>query len=287
MTKEQLIGLKQKAVACRLSILRMLRASGHGHVGGAMSATDIVTALYFYKMKVDPGDPARADRDRFILSAGHKCLVQYAALCEKGFFPKDVLDTYGQLGTKIPGHPDMHKLPGVEASTGALGHGLSIAVGMALSMKLDKKDSRVYVVMGDGELPEGSNWEAAAAAAHHNLDNLVLFVDFNGLQISGKVQEVMDMTPIADHFKAFGWETIEIDGNSMEEVVDVLDRVPLKSGKPTAIVAHTTKAKGISFGEGDVAFHFWSPTAEELDRAEEELKQLALHYEKELEEVKA
>ncbi len=199
------------------------------------------------------------DRDRFILSAGHKCLAQYAALAEKGFFSKEVLDTYGSLGSHIPGHPDMHKLPGVEANTGALGHGLSIATGMALSMRLDHKKSKVYVVMGDGELAEGSNWEAAAAAAHHKVNNLVAFVDFNGLQISGRVQDVMDMTPIADHFKAFGWDTVDIDGNDMAQIVDILDRAPL-SDKPTMVVAHTVKSKGLSFGENDVAFHFWNAT---------------------------
>jgi len=182
-------------------------------------------------MKVDPENPGLPDRDRFLLSAGHKCLAQYAALAEKGFFPKDVLDTYGELNSHIPGHPDMHKLPGVEANTGALGHGLSIAVGMALGMRLDGCDSKVYVVMGDGELAEGSSWEAAAAAAHYGIDSLVVFVDFNGLQISGRVQDIMNFTPIADHFAGFGWAVHEIDGNSMEEIVDVLDGLPLEKGK--------------------------------------------------------
>ena len=175
----------------------------------------------------------------------------------------------------------MHKLPGVEANTGALGHGLSIATGMALSMRLDNKKSKVYVVMGDGELAEGSNWEAAAAAAHHKVNNLVAFVDFNGLQISGRVQDVMNMTPIADHFKAFGWDTVDIDGNDMAQVVDILDRAPL-SDKPTMVVAHTVKSKGLSFGENDVAFHFWNATEELLKQAEQELGDLAASYEKEL-----
>ncbi len=283
MTRNELLDLQLKAVNVRLNILRMIRASGHGHVGGALSAADIVTALYFYKMRVDPADPKWEDRDRFILSAGHKCLVQYAALAEKGYFPPEIMDTYGSLGAKIPGHPDMHKLPGVEANTGALGHGLSIAVGMALSMKMDKKDNRVYVVTGDGELPEGSNWEATAAAAHYHLDNLTVFVDFNGLQISGKVQDVMDMTPIADHFRAFGWEAVDIDGNDMAAVVDVLDSLPLKSGKPTAVIAHTVKAKGLSFGENDVAFHFWNAKEEQLAQAESELAALAAKLQSEKE----
>lgn len=271
MKKNELTDLQLKAVRVRLNILRMVRASGHGHVGGALSAADIVTALYFYKMRLDPSDPKWEGRDRFILSAGHKCLVQYAALAERGFFPPEIMDTYGSLKSRIPGHPDMHKLPGIEANTGALGHGLSIANGMALSMKLAGKDNRVYVVTGDGELPEGSNWEAAAAAAHYHLDNLTVFVDFNGLQISGRVKEVMNMTPIDEHFRAFGWETAVIDGNDMAAVVDVLDRVPLRTGKPTAVIARTVKAKGLSFGEDDVAFHFWNSTPELLDRAEAEL----------------
>lgn len=259
----------------------MLRAGRAGHVGGAFSAMDILTALYFYKMTTDPNNPKMPERDRFILSAGHKCLSQYAALAEKGYFPKEVLDTYGSLGTKIPGHPDMYKLPGIEANTGALGHGLSIALGMALSFRMEESDSKVYVVMGDGELAEGSNWEAAAAASHHNVDNLVVFVDYNGLQISGKVKEVMNFTPIAERFASFGWETIEIDGNDMEQIVDVLDKAPLKTGKPTLIVAKTIKAKGLSFGENQAGFHYWKTTDELLDQAENELKELVLQYEKE------
>ena len=198
-------------------------------------------------------------------------MVQYAVLAEKGFFDKSVLDTYGALKTKIPGHPDMHKLPGVEANTGALGHGLSIASGMALGLRMDGKDAKVYTILGDGELAEGSNWEAAAAAAHHKLDNLVAFVDFNGLQISGKVQDVMNFTPIADHFAAFGWAVTDIDGNNMEQVVDTLDRLPLEKGKPSLIVAHTVKSKGISFAENVAAYHYWTPSQEELQKAQEEI----------------
>lgn len=283
MDKKELLELQLKAVDCRLNILRMVKASGHGHVGGALSAADIVTALYFYKMNIDPTDPAMPDRDRFILSAGHKCLIQYAALAERGYFSKDILDTYGSLGCKIPGHPDMHKLPGVEANTGALGHGLSIAVGMALSLRSSAPNAKVYVVTGDGELPEGSNWEAIAAAAHYKLSNLVVFVDFNGLQISGKVTDVMNMTPIADKFRAFGWAAVEIDGNNMEAVVNTLDSLPLDQNKPAAVIAHTVKAKGLSFGEGNVAYHFWNATAELLAQANSELTALRQQYLEEME----
>ena len=263
----------------------MVEASDHGHLGGAMSCLDIVTALYFHTMKVRPEDPKWADRDRFLLSAGHKCMVQYAVLAEKGYFDKSVLDTYGSLKTKIPGHPDMYKLPGVEANTGALGHGLSIASGMALSLRADGKDSRVFVVMGDGELAEGSNWEAAAVAAHYGLDNLVVFVDFNGLQISGKVDEVMNFTPIADHFAAFGWAVRDIDGNNMEEVVATLDSLPLEKGKPNLIVAHTVKSKGVSFAENKASYHYWTPKAEELAAAIAEVEENIARLEKEVEEA--
>lgn len=283
MTKQELIHLKTKAIDIRLNILRMIKAAGHGHVGGAMSAADIVTALYFYKMRIDPKNPAWKDRDRFILSAGHKCLVQYAALAEKGYFDKKIMDTYGSLDSKIPGHPDMHKLPGIEANTGALGHGLSIAVGMALSLQLDKKTGKVYVITGDGELPEGSNWEAIAAASHYHLSNLTVFVDFNGLQISGPVQEVMNMTPITDKFKAFGWNTVEINGNAMDEIVHVLDQTSYESTKPLAVISHTVKAKGLSFGENNAAYHFWNADTKLLEQAKKELNDLKEQYEKELE----
>jgi transketolase len=249
----------------------MIEAGHAGHMGGALSCIDIVTALYFYAMNVDPKNPAMPDRDRFILSAGHKCMAQYAVLAEKGFFDEKVLDTYGSLNTKIPGHPDMYKLPGVEANTGALGHGLSIGLGMALGLRLDGKKSRVYVVMGDGELAEGSNWEAAAAAAHHGADNLTVFVDCNGLQISGKTADIMNMTPVGDHFAAFGWAVSEIDGNSMDEITRILDRIPLEPGKPSLIAAHTVKARGLSFAEGNVKYHYWKPGEDELKKAVDEL----------------
>lgn len=272
MTRQQIIkSLELTAARSRKNLLRMVKASDHGHMGGAMSSMDMVTALYFYKMKVDPANPKWEERDRFLLSAGHKCMVQYAVLAEKGFFDKAVLDTYGSLKTPLPGHPDMYKLPGVEGNTGALGHGLSIATGMALSFRMDKKPNRVYTILGDGELAEGSNWEAAAAAAHHKLDNLTAIVDFNGLQISGKVADVMNFTPIADRFAAFGWSVIDIDGNDMEQVIDTLDKLPLETGKPTMIVMHTVKSKGLSFAENIASYHYWTPKAEELNKAFDEI----------------
>lgn len=262
--------LEYRAALCRQKVLRMIAAGKAGHMGGSMSCLDVMTALYFHTMNIDPNTPKDPQRDRFILSAGHKCMALYAVLCERGFFEEALLDTYGSLGTKLPGHPDMHKLPGVEANTGALGHGLSIATGMALGLQ---DGQRVFTVLGDGELPEGSNWEAAAAASHHKLDNLSAFVDVNGLQISGWTKDVMDMESISEKFAAFGWAVKEIDGHDMEQIVETLDRLPLETGKPSAIVMRTIKGKGLSFAENKVAYHYWKPDAEEFSKAEAELSE--------------
>lgn len=267
MSTEVVNGLKLKAAKCRRNVIRLVEASHHGHLGGALSCLDIVTALYFYKMNIDPEDIKNENRDRFILSAGHKCMAQYAVLAEKGIFKKELLDTYGKLMSHLPGHPDMHKLPGIEANTGALGHGLAIGVGMAYGLKTARKTSNVYVVLGDGELAEGSNWEAIAAAAHFGVDNLTVFLDYNGLQISGKVEEVMNYMPLSEKFKSFGWAVKEIDGNSMEEIVSALDELPFKENKPSMIIAHTVKSKGISFAENKMQYHYWSPGNDELEAA--------------------
>lgn len=269
--KNKVIKLQLLAARCRKNVLRMIRAGGHGHVGGALSAIDIITALYFEKMHIDPHNPGMEDRDRFLLSAGHKCLAQYAVLAERGYFDKSILDTYGNLGSAIPGHPDMHKLPGIEANTGSLGHGMSIACGIAMAGKADGKNYSVYCVTGDGELPEGSNWEAAAAAAKFKLDNLTVFVDNNHLQISGDVTEVMNMEPIDKKFIDFGWAVRIIDGNNMAEILDVLDALPLEKGKPNMILCRTVKAKGMSFAENNVAYHFWNASEELLCQAEQEI----------------
>ena len=261
------IELALAAARARRLVLRMMEAGRSGHLGGALSAIDIVTAIYLKALAFDRTDPAAPGRDRFVLSAGHKALAQYAVLALSGLVPLDVLDRFGSFKSPIPGHPDMHKLPGIEANTGALGHGLAIACGMALGARLDRSGSRVFVVMGDGELPEGSNWEGAAIAAHHRLDNVVVFVDANGLQISGRTRQVMNMAPIARKFRAFGWATDEINGNDMSQIAEVLARLPLAAGKPTAVVAHTVKAKGIGFLEGTAASHYWKPTQDELTEA--------------------
>lgn len=269
--KNQILELRLTAAKCRKNVLRMVRAGGHGHVGGALSAIDIVTALYFGKMNIDPDNPEKEDRDRFLLSAGHKCLAQYAVLAERGYFPREVLDTYGQLGSRIPGHPDMHKLPGIEANTGALGHGISIAAGIALSAKISKTNYSVYAITGDGELTEGSNWEGAAAAAKFMLDNLTVFVDYNHLQISGDVTEVMNMEPVDAKFADFGWAVRVIDGNDMNQIMQVLEALPFCEGKPSLVLCKTVKAKGLSFGENQAAFHFWDASEELICQAEAEL----------------
>lgn len=271
MNDKELIRLESVALQIRRNILRMIRAGKAGHVGGALSSAEILTALYFRIMKVDPLNPKWPGRDRFVLSAGHKCLVLYAALAEKGFFDKSILDTYGDLGSRIPGHPNMHKLPGVESNTGALGHGLSIAGGMALGLRLDKSDAKVYVLMGDGELAEGSNWEAASAASMHKLDNLVVFVDRNRLQISGPTVDVMSYEPLDQRWRAFGWSVRVIDGHNLASIVRNVEDTPFEPGKPSLIIADTVKSKGMSFAEGKVSYHYWKATPEEMEQAMREL----------------
>jgi len=269
-TKEE-SQLKWTALNIRKKILRMIRAGKGGHVGGAMSSVEIVTALYFNLMNSDPQNPQWRERDRFVLSAGHKCLVLYAALAEKGYFDESILDTYGDLGSKIPGHPDMHKLPGVETNTGALGHGLSIAGGMALGLKMDHLDSKVYVLMGDGEIEEGSNWEAAAACSHYGLDTILVFIDRNFLQISGPTSEVMNYEPLKERWEAFGWGVREVDGHNLSEIIGNAKEIPFKEGRPSIILANSVKGKGLSFAEGKVGYHFWNATPEELEIAKEDL----------------
>jgi transketolase len=263
--------LEYHAARCRRNVVRMVRSGGAGYMGGAMSCLDILTALYFHALNVDPANPGKPDRDRFVLSAGHKAMALYAVLAERGFFEEDLLDTYGKLGSRLPRNPDMHKLSGVEANTGALGHGLPIAVGMALGLHDSGLKSRVFVLLGDGELAEGSNWEAASAASHYGLDNLTVFVDDNGLQTGGRSEDIMSMEPVELRFDAFGWATKVINGNDMAEIVETLDLLPLERGHPSAIIAHTVKGHGISFAQDSVAHHYWKPDEDELSSAEHEL----------------
>ncbi len=268
------IALEKIAVQNRKNVLRLMKASRMGHIGGALSAIDIITALYFKIMRVDPQNPVWPQRDRFVLSAGHKCLALYATLAEKGFFSHEILDTYGALCSKLGGHPDMYKVPGVETNTGALGHGLSIAGGMAMGYKMDGLDAKVYVVMGDGELAEGSNWEAAAAASHHKLDNLLVFVDRNHLQISGPTVDVMSYEPLDKRWQAFGWSVREIDGHDMKQIVENATDIPFEKDRPSVIIADTVKSKGLSFLENKVEYHYWKASDEDLKTAEQELNKI-------------
>ncbi|MBN1144311.1 MAG: transketolase [Bacteroidales bacterium] len=285
MGKNEILNLEYTALNLRRNILRLIRAGESGHVGGALSSVEILTALYFNLLKIDPKKPDWPQRDRFVLSAGHKCLVLYAALAERGFFDKSVLDTYGALDSRVPGHPNMHKLPGVETNTGALGHGLSIAGGMSLGLKLDKSDSKVFVVMGDGELAEGSNWEAASAAAMHKLDKLIVFVDRNKLQISGPTVEVMSYEPLEERWRSFGWGVRTIDGHNLETIIDTVNQTPFTKGKPSVIIADTLKSKGLSFAEGKVSYHYWKAKPQELEQAEKDLDVMEKLLKTKMEEI--
>jgi len=250
----------------------MIGKAGSGHPGGSLSAVEIVTALYFRVMRLDPKNPHWPDRDRFILSKGHAAPLLYAALAEKGFFPKEWLLTLRQLGSPLQGHPHCRYLPGVEVSTGSLGQGLAVGNGMALAARLDKRDYRIYVLLGDGELQEGMVWEAAMAASHYGLDNLTAIVDRNFLQIDGSTEQVMSLEPVEDKFRAFGWEARTIDGHDFPQILEALDWARRVKGKPAAIVAHTIKGKGVSFMENNPDWHGKAPKPEEVERALAELQ---------------
>lgn len=271
VNQEQLGALKDRARRMRIDILKALHGCGSGHTGGSLSSTDIAAALYFYKMKYDPKRPDWKGRDYFILSKGHAAPLLYTALAHAGFFDQAELCTLRKLGSRLQGHPDSKHLPGVEISTGSLGQGLSVACGLALAHKLDKAPNRVYALLGDGELQEGQVWEAAMTAAHYKLDNLCAFVDNNGLQIDGPVQKVMGVEPIADKWRAFGWEALDIDGHDMAKIVSALDKAETVKGKPTVIVCRTVKGKGCSLFEGKVEYHGTAPSTEELETAMKEL----------------
>jgi len=247
--------LKSKAKAVRKHILEMTTEAGSGHPGGSMSALDVIVTLYFYKMRHNPKDPAWTSRDRFILSKGHAAPALYSVLAELGYFPVSELKKFRHIDSFLEGHPCRKTVPGVDVSTGSLGQGLSIAVGLALSGKLDKKDFRVYAVLGDGECQEGQIWEAAMSAAHYKLDNLCVVVDRNSLQIDGSTEEVMAIEPIADKWASFGWNVLTIDGHNLHEIMRALDEAQLLKDSPTAIIAHTTKGKGVSFMENVCEYH--------------------------------
>jgi transketolase len=261
-TDQEIAQLKATAKAVRRHIVEMTAKAGVGHQGGPLSATDLFVALYFHALRVDPQRPDWSERDRFVLSKGHAASGFYATLAERGFFPVEELLTFGAINSRLQLHPDMHMVPGVEASTGSLGQGLSIAVGMALAAKMDRLPFHVYAMISDGESQEGQIWEAAMAAGNWQLDTLTAVLDYNDVQQSGLVSRQMDIAPIVEKWRAFRWHTLEIDGHDMRAVVQALDEARAIPGKPTIIVAHTIKGKGVSFMEGNYEWHSKPLTAE-------------------------
>lgn len=251
----------------RKDIVSMIHKSKSGHPGGSLSAVEILAALYFDEMNVDASNPKMENRDRFVLSKGHAAPVLYATLAEKGFFAKEELNSLRKINSMLQGHPDMKNIPGVDMSTGSLGQGFSVACGMAMASKLDNAPWRVYALLGDGEVQEGIIWEAAMSASHYKLDNMVAFLDYNGLQIDGKLEDVMNLGSIVDKFKSFGWNVIEIDGHNFEQIFDALDIARNTSKKPTIIVAKTIKGKGVSFMENNPGWHGNAPSDSELEIA--------------------
>ena len=264
--------LKEQAKQIRRDIVTMVGAAKSGHPGGSLSAAEILTYLYFEEMNVKPEDPKWADRDRFVLSKGHAAPVLYATLAHKGFFPVEELGTLRKLGSHLQGHPDMKKVPGVDMSTGSLGTGISAAVGMALAYQMDKKANYVYTVLGDGEIQEGQVWEAAMAAAHYKLDNLIAFVDNNGLQIDGNIDDVLSPNPIDAKFAAFGWHVQVIDGHDFAQIAEAVAAAKAAKGQPSVIVAKTVKGKGVSYMENQAGWHGSAPNAEQVAQAMEDLK---------------
>ena len=263
--------LKEQAKEIRKDIVSMIGAAKSGHPGGSLSAAEILTYLYFEEMNVNPAEPKQEDRDRFVLSKGHAAPVLYATLARKGFFPVEDLMSLRKIGSHLQGHPDMKKVPGVDMSTGSLGTGFSAATGIALACQLDKKPSYVYTLLGDGELQEGQVWEAAMSAAHYKLDNLIAFVDNNGLQIDGNIDDVLSPNPIDAKFAAFGWHVQVIDGHDFGQIADAVKAAKAETGKPIVIVAKTVKGKGVSYMENQAGWHGSAPNAEQVAQAMEEL----------------
>lgn len=256
----------------RITDIEMITEAGSGHPGGTLSAADMIAALYFHKLRLRPEEPLWPDRDRFILSKGHCIPIVYAAMAKRGYFPEDELKTLRKVGSPLQGHPDRTRLPGIEASTGSLGQGLSIAVGMALAGKLDGASWRVYCMLGDGEIQAGQIWEAAMFAPRHGLDNLCAILDQNQVQQTAKVADILDEEPLVAKWRAFDWHVREIDGHEMSEIVEALDEAEQVTGRPTLIVSHTVKGKGVSWMELDPAWHGKAPKPEEAERALAELR---------------
>lgn len=275
ITDDYIRELKKIANDVRKDIIEEVYSANSGHPGGALSITDILTVLYFSEMNIDPKKPNDENRDRLVLSKGHASAGLYATLAEKGIIPKEDLKGFRKLDSYLQGHPDMKKIPGVDMTSGSLGQGLSVANGMALAGKMENRDYRVYAILGDGEIEEGQIWEAAMTSSKYKLDNLCLIVDNNNLQIDGSVEEVKNSVyPIKDKFEAFGFEVFEIDGHNMDEIISVLKKARLTKGKPSVIIAKTTKGKGISYMENNVGWHGKAPSEEEFKVAINELKEM-------------
>ena len=265
--------LKLSAANIRKLILEAVHSAKSGHPGGSLSAADILTYLYMSEMNVDPKNPQNPDRDRFVLSKGHASPALYATLAERGLIPKSDISTFRNAESYLQGHPDMKGVPGVDMSTGSLGQGISAACGMALAGKLDNKNYRVYSILGDGECEEGQVWEAAMFAAHYKLDNLTVFLDFNGLQIDGDIRDVMNPTPFDKKFEAFNWNVITIDGHDFDQIEKAINQAKACKGKPTIIIANTVKGKGVSFMENQAGWHGNAPSDEQYDMAISELNE--------------
>lgn len=263
--------LERKAIERRMDLLRMIYKSGSGHIGGSLSSVEILVVLYYAIMHIDPINPYWEDRDRFVLSKGHSVEAYYSILANLGLFSSDELTTFSRFGSRLTGHPTVD-LPGVEMNTGSLGHGLSAAVGMALAGKMDNRDYRVFALLGDGELNEGSVWEAALAGAHYRLDNLVAIVDRNGLQISGNTEEIMGLGNLSEKWAAFGWNVHQTDGHQIEQLLATFQALPYTKGKPQVVIAHTIKGKGISLAENNFRWHHYVPDSEEFMLAMRELE---------------
>lgn len=266
--------LEKIAATLRLNIIKMVGVGQKGHLGGSCSLSEIVSVLYFNKMKHDPKNPKWEDRDRFLLSKGHAALIQYAALAELGYFPKEEINNVKKLGAMLQGHPDMKTTQGVEGNTGSLGQGLSMACGMAAGLKIDKKDSKVYCIVGDGEIAEGQIWEAAMTASYYKLDNLYVFLDMNRLMATGPITERYDTNPLIDKWKAFGWHVYDIDGHNIQEIIDTLEKAEEIKDKPKILIARTIKGKGISFAENVAAFHNGELTKGQFESACAELNKI-------------
>ncbi len=275
MSEISVAELERIANRLRMHVVEMTSAAGSGHPGGSLSAADFMATLYFRNLNHDPSNPSWEDRDRFVLSKGHVAPVLYAALAESGYFPVEDLVSLRKMGSRLQGHPVRGKVPGVEMSTGSLGQGLSMACGIALAGKMDGKDYRTYCLLGDGELQSGQNWEAAMFASHNGLNNLIAIVDRNRLQITGNTEDAVSLEPLPEKWKAFGWNVLIINGHSIRQISEALDKAAESKRKPTVIVMNTVKGKGVSFMENNAGFHGKACNAEEHERAMAELREVS------------